>query len=289
MRPVATFSIVARDPGTGDLGVATASKFLAVGAVVPHAVAGVGAVATQSYANTSFGPRAVAALRAGIPLAQIQAGFAAGDADHAIRQYGMVDAGGDAVSFTGEGCHPWAGGRSGDGYAVQGNLLAGPEVIDALEAAFLEASGPLPERLLAALAAADRAGGDARGRQAAALLVVREGGGYGGQDDRMVDLRVDDHDDPVPRLGGLLRLHRLYFGSVRDEDRLAIEGEVETRLLRGLAAQGRLPEGHGAWDARAEAALRAWAGVENLEERLLPGGRVDRRVLDVLDPPREDG
>jgi uncharacterized Ntn-hydrolase superfamily protein len=289
MRPVATFSIVARDPETGDLGVATASKFLAVGAVVPYAVAGVGAVATQSYANTSFGPRATAALGAGIPLAQVQQGLAASDQDHATRQYGMVAADGTAVSFTGDGCHPWAGGRSGDGYAVQGNLLTGPDVVDALEATFLAGGGPLPERLVAALEAADRAGGDARGRQAAALLVVREGGGYGGNDDRLVDLRVDDHADPVPRLGELLRLHRLYFGSVRDEDRLAIQGEVEERLLRGLVARGRLPAGHAGWDEEAEAALRAWAGVENLEERLLPGGRIDRQVLDVLDPPDRVG
>lgn len=285
MRIVATFSIVARDPGNGDLGVATASKFLAVGAVVPYAAADVGAVATQSYANTSFGPRAVAALRAGLPLEQIHAGFAATDADHALRQYGMVDASGAALSFTGEGCHPWAGGRAGDGYAVQGNLLAGPEVIDALERTFLAHDGPLPERLAAALAAGDQAGGDARGRQAAALLVVRRAGGYGGHDDRLVDLRVDDDPAPVPRLAELLRLHRLYAGPPREEDLLAIEGEVEARLLRALIAHGRLDDGHRAWDASAAASLRSWAGVENLEERMVEGRRVDRQVLDHLDPP----
>ncbi len=289
MRPVATFSIVARDPDSGDLGVATASKFLAVGAVVPYAVAGVGAVATQSYANTSYGPRTIAALRAGMPLELVQRAFATRDPDHGQRQYGLVDAAGRALSFTGDGCHPWAGGRAGDGYAVQGNLLVGPEVIDALEATFLAEPGELPERLLAALAAADRAGGDARGRQAAALLVVREAGGYGGHDDRMVDLRVDDDPDPVPRLAELLRLHRLYAGPPRAEDVLAIEGDTEARLLRALAEAGRLPAGHAGWDAEAEAALRAWAGIENLEERMMDGRRVDREVLDHLDPPGSAG
>ncbi len=287
MRPVATFSIVARDPDTGDLGVATASKFLAVGAVVPHAVAGVAAVATQSYANTSYGPRAVAALRAGVPLELVHRAFAQSDDQHASRQYGMVDASGAAVTFTGDACHPWAGGRAGDGWAAQGNLLTGPEVVDELVRAFLDTTGALPERLVAALRAGDAAGGDARGRQAAALLVVREGAGYGGHDDRLVDLRVDDHEAPVQRLAELLRMHRLYFAPPEEDDLLPIEGEVEARALAALIRAGRLPEGHAHWDDAADAALRAWAGRDNLEERMVSGRRIDRQVLAHLAPDED--
>ncbi|MEX2500867.1 MAG: DUF1028 domain-containing protein, partial [Trueperaceae bacterium] len=229
MRSVSTFSIVAVDPESGDLGVATASKFLAVGAVVPHAAAGVGAVATQSYANVSFGPRALAALRQGVAPDLIRQAFERTDPDHALRQYGIVDAAGRSVTFTGDGCHAWAGGRNGEGYAVQGNLLAGPQVIEAMERAFLDGDASLAERLVEAVAAGDRAGGDARGRQGAALLVVRRDGGYGGYGDRHVDLRVDDDPDPVPRLREMLRLQRLYAGPTDPADVLPIEGETEAR------------------------------------------------------------
>jgi uncharacterized Ntn-hydrolase superfamily protein len=278
---VSTFSIVARDAETGDLGVATASKFLAVGAVVPYAVAAVGAVATQSYANTSFGPRTIEALVAGIPLDLIDEAFQATDPDIAQRQYGLVDALGDGVSFTGEACHPWAGGHARENLAVQGNLLTGPEVIDALVAGFDGHDGALPERLLAGLSAADRAGGDRRGRQSAALLVVREDAGYGGLNDRYIDLRVDDDADPVSRLQDLLRLQRLYFERPADDEVVAIEGEVAERLLRVLRAAGEDPGD--AWGERGEAALRALAGVENVEERMVSPGRIDPVVLAHLE------
>jgi len=281
MRPVSTFSLVARDPDTGDLGVATASKFLAVGAVVPYAVAEVAAVATQSYANTSFGPRAVDALPAGVPLELVDRALKATDDGIDQRQYGIVAADGDAVSFTGEGCNPWAGGVAKPGLAAQGNQLAGPQVIEALVAGFEAHAGPLPERLLAGLLAADRAGGDARGRQSAALLVVREGGGYGGWNDRYVDLRIDDDPDPVPRLQQLLELQRLYFGTPQADDAWPIEGDVARRLLDVLRAAGH-PVGT-SWDATARAALTALAGVENVEERLLDDDRVDRVVLEHLE------
>ncbi|MFU8889680.1 MAG: DUF1028 domain-containing protein [Trueperaceae bacterium] len=281
MRPVATFSLVARDPDTGDLGVATASKFLAVGAVVPYAIADVAAIATQSYANTAYGPRAIDMLLAGVPIALVDQALRAGD-EHAVqRQYGVVDADGGSITFTGDGCHPWAGGVAKPGLAAQGNLLAGPQVIDALVAGFESHAGPFPERLLAGLLAADRAGGDARGRQSAALLVVREEGGYGGFNDRYVDLRVDDDPDPVPRLQGLLALQRLYFGEPRPDDVLPIEGEVAARLLALLRAAGH--DVGAAWDAAARAALAALAGRENVEERLLEGDRVDRVVLEHLE------
>lgn len=281
MRPVSTFSLVARDPDTGDLGVATASKFLAVGAVVPYAIADVAAVATQSYANTSYGPRAIDALLAGVPLELVGQALRANDEAAAQRQFGIVDADGASITFTGDRCHPWAGGVAKPGLAAQGNLLAGPEVIDALVAGFETHDGPFPERLLAGLLAADRAGGDARGRQSAALVVVREEGGYGGFNDRYVDLRVDDDPDPVPRLQGLLGLQRLYFGAPRPEDVLPIEGEVAARLLAVLRAAGH-PVGD-AWDGTARAALAALAGRENVEERLQEGDRVDRTVLEHLE------
>lgn len=283
-RRVSTFSTVARDPDSGDLGVATASKFLAVGAVVPFALADVGAVATQSYANTSIGPRTIQALQAGVPLDLIDEALRATDDQANLRQYGLVDAAGRARSFTGEGCHPWAGGTSGDGYAAQGNLLTGPEVIDAVAASFEASSGPLAERLVAALLAGDRAGGDARGRQSAALLVVRAGGGYGGMNDRYIDLRVDDDPDPVPRLEQLLRLQRLYFEPPRDEDLLPIEGAVEARVLALLRAAGH--QVGNAWDASAASALRTLAGIENLEMRLVDDARVDRAVLAYLEQQR---
>jgi len=281
MRPVSTFSLVARDPDTGDLGVATASKFLAVGAVVPYAVAEVAAVATQSHANTGFGPRVVDALLAGVPLDLVGRALQATDEGIARRQYGIVDADGTSLTFTGEACHPWAGGRAGPGLAAQGNLLAGPQVIEALVAGFETHDGPFPERLLAGLLAADRAGGDVRGRQSAALLVVRAEGGYGGYNDRYIDLRVDDDPDPVPRLRELLALQRLLFDAPRPADVLAIEGEVATRLLAALRAAGRTVGDR--WDDDARAALAGLAGVENLEERLLDGDRVDRAVLEHLE------
>ncbi len=280
-RPITTFSIVARDPDTGDLGVATASKFLAVGAVVPFAVAGVAAVATQSHANTSFGPRTIDARRAGMPLDAIDRGLRTTDDAIALRQYGLVDASGASVTFTGDGCHPWAGGVAKPGLAAQGNLLAGPQVIDALVEGFEADTGRFPERLLAGLLAADRAGGDKRGRQSAAVLVVRERGGYGGQNDRYIDLRVDDDPDPVPRLIAHLALQRLYFDRADERELLPIEGEVETRLLAVLRAAGRTPGG--AWGDEARAALNDVAGVENLEERMQPDDRIDPAVLAHLE------
>ena len=281
MRPVATFSIVARDPETGDLGVATASKFLAVGNVVPYAVADVGAIATQSYANTSIGPRVIDMLLADAPLAIIDQALQASDAEIAKRQYGLVSANGDSVSFTGSGCHPLAGGIAKPGLAVQGTLLTGPEVIDAVVTTFEAHAGAFPERLLAALLAGDRAGGDARGRQAAALLVVREEGGYGGMNDRYIDLRVDDDPDPIPRLQGLLALQRLYFEPPRPEGLLPIEGEVRARLLAVLRKAGHAVGD--AWDDVARSALVSVAGVENLEERMVDGDRIDRLVLEHLE------
>lgn len=209
--PVATFSIVAYEPTTGELGVAVQSRFIAVGMVVPWAKAGVGAIATQSWANTTYGPAGLAMLEQGATPQQVVAQLTEPDADRARRQLGIVDATGRAATYTGEGCMAWAGGRLGKHFAVQGNILAGPQVVEAMAAAFEGAEGDLGDRLLAALAAGQAAGGDTRGQQSAALLIVRDGWGYSGFNDRYRDLRVDDHPDPIAELRRVYQLHRRVF------------------------------------------------------------------------------
>jgi uncharacterized Ntn-hydrolase superfamily protein len=202
-----TFSIVAADPETGEVGIAVASRFFAVGAVVPFARAGVGAVATQASANTTYGPRGLELMARGVTAAETLAILTRDDDGAERRQVGAVSADGGSASFTGPGCNAWAGGRHGPGYAVQGNILTGEAVVAEMERAFLESAGrPLAERLYKALAAGDDAGGDSRGKQSASLVVVREGGGYGGRDDRAIDLRVDDHREPIVELGRLVGL-----------------------------------------------------------------------------------
>jgi uncharacterized Ntn-hydrolase superfamily protein len=208
-----TFSIVAYDPTNGDLGIAVASKFLAVGAVVPWARAGVGAVATQAAANTRWGPRGLDLLKEGRDLRQVIQRLSDEDSPASLskRQVGIVDARGRAASFTGRECGEWAGGKAGQHFACQGNILAGPEVVDALATGFQAATGELAERLLAALADGQAAGGDRRGQQSAALFVVRADAGYRGGNDRYIDIRVDDHAQPVDELQRLLGLWRSTF------------------------------------------------------------------------------
>lgn len=202
-----TFSIVAADPAAGEVGVAVASRFFAVGSVVPYARAGVGAVATQASANTTYGPGALELLELGATPAEALAILTRADDGHGHRQAGVVAADGRSATFTGPGCSAWAGGRSGRNYAVQGNILTGEPVVVAMEKAFLESAGkPLAERLHAAIVAGDAAGGDSRGKQSAVLLVSRAGGGYGGKDDRAIDIRVDDHPEPIVELGRLVEL-----------------------------------------------------------------------------------
>lgn len=207
--PVATFSIVAFDPATGDLGVAVQSRFFGVGSVVPWARAGVGAVATQALANTTYGPRGLELLEKELSAEQALARLVRDDPEAAKRQAALVDARGRPAAWTGEHCNGWAGHRTGEGYSVQGNILAGPKVLDAMAVTFESTlSWPLADRLHAALVAGQTAGGDTRGVQSAAILVVREGGGYRGLNDRYIDLRVEDHADPIGELGRLIRIHR---------------------------------------------------------------------------------
>jgi uncharacterized Ntn-hydrolase superfamily protein len=271
-----TFSIVARSADGRSFGVAVASKFLAVGAAVPAAEVGVGALATQSYANLGYKRDGLAQLRVGRTAQLTLDTLVAADDQRASRQVGIVDAAGAAATFTGTECHPWAGGRTGDGYAVQGNILVGPEVVDAMAEAWRASSpdAPLARRLLAALTAGDDAGGDRRGRQSASLLVVTPDGGYGGGSDVLVDLRVDDHPAPVGELARLLDLHDLYFGKPDPDTLLALDGDVATEVRALLA-------GRGFTDDDLDAALAGWAGVENYEERLVPG-RIDPLVLAKL-------
>ena len=209
--PVATFSIVARDPATGELGVAVASKFFTVGNVVPWAKAGVGAIATQAYCNTSFGWRGLDLLEQGLTPEEIRDVLLRSDDDPGRRQFGIVAADGSSVTYTGDGCSDWKGGRSGDNYAVQGNILAGEAVVIALEKTFLETEGTLADRMYAALLAGEAAGGDSRGKQSAALLVVKEGSGYGGYTDRAIDIRVDDHAEPFKELGRILNIAQMNY------------------------------------------------------------------------------
>ena len=261
-----TFSVVGRHADA--LGVAVASKFLAVGAAVPAAEAGIGAVATQSYANIAYRPEGLAMLRAGRSPEETLAALTAADHDRDQRQAGVVDAAGRSATFTGSRCNEWAGGRSGDGYAIQGNILTGAEVVEAMESAWLASSGDLADRLLATLLAGDAAGGDKRGRQSAALLVVRRGAGYGGQSDVEVDLRSDEHPGPIPELGRMLDLHRLYFASPDPATLLELTGDLAAEVAGRLSSLGF-------------ATLEDWAGVENYEERLV-SGRIDPLVLDRL-------
>ncbi|GAA2391417.1 hypothetical protein Cme02nite_13490 [Catellatospora methionotrophica] len=274
-----TFSIVARSADGVALGVAVASKFLAVGAAVPAAEAAVGALATQSYANLAYRPQGLALLRTGTAAADVVAGLTAADPARDSRQLGVVGRTGDGATYTGAGCHGWAGGRTGDGYAIQGNILAGPEVVAAMESAWLSSdpAADLAVRLLAALRAGDGAGGDKRGRQSASLYVVAPGQGYGGTSDIVADLRVDDHPDPCAELARLLDIHTLLFGRPDPATLLPLRDALADEVRTLLTARG-----HTASDL--DTALSDWAGIENLEERLVPG-HMDPLVLTHLRTP----
>ncbi|MGH3005152.1 MAG: DUF1028 domain-containing protein [Gaiellaceae bacterium] len=272
----ATYSIVACDLGAREWGVAVQSKFPAVGAVVPWAEPEVGAVATQALANVSYGPRGLGLLREGLPAEETIARVTEADEDREHRQAGVVDAEGRAATYTGSSCLDWAGGVTGDGYAAQGNILVSEETITALARTF-EATAPRPlaERLLEALAAAQLAGGDRRGQQSAALLVVKEDSGYGASSDVLVDLRVDDHATPIEELRRLYGIHDLLFGQTPDEEWLAVDGELAGELRERLTRLGYGQD-------TLEEAFTTWAGVENLEERVRGADRIDPVVLAEL-------
>lgn len=281
-----TYSIVAYDPDEPAWGVAVASKFLAVGAIVPWVLTAAGAVATQSYSNVNFGPDGLVLMAEGISAQETLAGLLAADPEREKRQVGLVDAHGGTAAHTGSECHAWAGHRLGEGFTCQGNILTGPETLDAMAETFTSASGELADRLVAALLAGDTVGGDRRGKQSACVVVMRPKGGYGGNNDYYLDLRVDDHPEPVQELRRLLGIHHLYFGQVFPEDRLPIDADLARELQTMLQAQGYY-EGaaNGAWDAATQAAFWSLVGNENLEERWNPDHqpeRLDRVVLEYL-------
>jgi uncharacterized Ntn-hydrolase superfamily protein len=264
---VATYSICACDLAAGQWGVATQSKFLAVGSVVPWAEPHVGAIATQSYANPRYGPDGLALLREGLSADDVVERLTAADENRAQRQLGVVDGAGLAATFTGEACHAWAGGRTGDGYAAQGNILVSAATVDALAESFEASAGKaLAERLLDCLDAAEAAGGDSRGRQSAALLVVERGGGYAGLSDSLVDLRVDDAEDPLAELRRIHRLHHDLFGRTPRDEWLPVDAELRAELDGLIAGAGH-------------DSLASWAGVENLEERVEGEDAIDPVVL----------
>ena len=277
MRTVATFSIVALDPDTDELGVAVQSKFLALGAVVPWARAGVGAVATQALANYNYGPRGLDMMSMGNSADETVQALISSDDEREHRQVGVVDASGRAATFTGDKCFEWAGGVVGEHYAAQGNILVGRETVEAMAATFESVSGEFAGRLLAALDAGQAAGGDSRGKQSAALLVVREGGGYGGDNDTVVDLRVDDHPEPISELIRLRALHTLYFG----ETEVVVEvDEVRRDVAASLERLGYLEAG--ADDGALLDALSVFIRTENFEEREQERGYLDRAVLEFM-------
>jgi uncharacterized Ntn-hydrolase superfamily protein len=267
---VATYSIAACDLEARQWGVAVQSKFLAVGAVVPWAEPDVGAIATQAYANPSYGPNGLALLREGLSASEVVERLTAADDGRDDRQLGVVDAHGGSASWTGPGCNDWAGHRTGPGYAAQGNILVGEETVAALAATF-EANPQLPlvQRLLECLAAAQAAGGDRRGQQSASVLVVERNGGYASLSDVLVDLRVDDHEHPIEELHRIYGLHRRLFEVSPREDWLPLEGDLRSEVDERLTRLGH-------------DSLGAWAGVENLEERVDGDDAIDPVVLAAL-------
>ena len=275
-RRVATYSIAACDLDAAQWGVAVQSKFPAVGAVVPWAAPEVGAVATQALANVSYGPQGLELLREGLSAEETIARVTEADEEREHRQVGVIDAHGGAATYTGSACLEWAGGVTGDGYAAQGNILVSEETVDALAQTYESTAGqPLAERLLEALAAAQLAGGDRRGQQSAALLVVKRDSGYGASSDVLVDLRVDDHTAPIEELRRLYGIHDLLFGRTPEEEWLTVDDALAGELRERLA-------GLGYGQDSLEEAFTTWAGVENLEERVRGADRIDPVVLAEL-------
>jgi uncharacterized Ntn-hydrolase superfamily protein len=268
-RPISTYSIAACDLDRGQWGVATQSKFLAVGSVVPWAEPGVGAVATQAYANPRYGPDGLALLRQGLSAEEVVGRLTEADDGRNERQLGVVDAQGRGATYTGSACLDWAGGRVGNGYAAQGNILVSGDTVEALAGSFEASEGSLAERLIEALAAAQAAGGDKRGQQSAALIVVERDGGYAGLSDVLVDLRVDDHEAPIEDLRRLYGLHQQLFGKTPRDQWLRVDDELQAEIAGHLARLGY-------------ERLEDWAGNANLEERVDGDADIDPVVLSEL-------
>ncbi|HWB21409.1 MAG TPA: DUF1028 domain-containing protein [Gaiellaceae bacterium] len=270
-----TYSIAACDLEAGQWGVATQSKFLAVGSVVPWAAPGVGAIATQAYANPRYGPNGLTLLREGLDASSVIERLTAADDGRDHRQLGIVDSQGNGATYTGSECMDWAGGVTGPCFAAQGNILVSAETVNALALTFTATEGtPLAERLITCLTAAQAAGGDKRGQQSAALLVVETDGGYAGLSDVLIDLRVDDHAAPVAELERLYSIHNALFGKTPPGEWLEVDDGLAAELAERLTRLG--------YDGELQAAFAEWAGTENLEERVDGVARIDPVVLEEL-------
>jgi uncharacterized Ntn-hydrolase superfamily protein len=261
-------------PRRGQWGVATQSKFLAVGSVVPWAEPRVGAIATQAYANPRYGSEGLGLLREGLSAEEVVQRLTAADEGRDQRQLGVVDREGRSASFTGAECLDWAGGRTGPCYAAQGNILVSAATVDAIAETFESSTGTLAERLLDCLDAAQAAGGDRRGQQSAALLVVEQDGGYAKLSDTIVELRVEDHELPLEELRRLYRLHEALFGETPRDEWLTVDDALANELRQRLAKLG--------YDGELEDALNKWAGNANLEERVDGVAEIDPIVLEEL-------
>ena len=286
MIQVNTYSIAAYDADEQAWGVAVASKFLGAGGVVSHARAGAGAVATQALANVMYGSNGLALLAEGKSAQETLEILLASDPNMTHRQVGIVDTHGGAAAHTGTDCHAWAGHKIGAGFTCQGNILTGPETLDAMAETFISTKGELADRLAAALLAGDTIGGDRRGKQSAGVLVVKINGGYGGDNDRYLDLRVDDDPEPVKKIVMLVNTHHLFFGKPKAEDQLPITPEIATELQQILTAQGYYTDIiDGEWCDVTKKAFWAMVGNENLEERWNIDGdpdHIDRVALNYL-------
>ncbi len=279
---VNTFSIVGYDPQTEELGIAVQSKFLAVGAVVPWAKAKVGAVATQALANLDYGEKGLDLLEEGLTPEEVIEKLRSEDENNATRQVGIVDTNGNSASFTGSECYNWAGGITGPNFACQGNILVGEETVEAMAEKFQNIDGELADRLVSALEAGQKAGGDKRGRQSAALLVVKENGSYGGYNDRYIDLRVDDHETPIQELQSLLKLFYLYFG-----DKEVEKVELHDTLIKEVKGylkdldlfSGKIDHKN---NDEFQKALEVFYHQENFEEREQDKGHIDKDILEYM-------
>jgi len=279
-----TFSIVAHDHASETWGIAVQSRFISVGSVVPWAEAGVGAIATQASANVRYGPEGLALLREGRSASEVVRRLSEADREREDRQFGVVDREGRAAAFTGRKCMEWAGHEVGDGFTCQGNILFGPAVVRGMARAYESTPGDLLDRLLAALTAGQREGGDRRGLQSAALLVVRKGGGYGGGNDRWVDLRVDDHPSPIEELKRVFKVYDLTMLAREDPaSALPIAGEVALGLQHDLGVLGYYPGRFtGTWDAASRSAFARFIGEHNFENKQREDGKVWPSVRDYL-------
>lgn len=280
---VATFSIVGYDPKNQEWGVAVQSKFLGVGALVPWAKAGAGAIATQSWCNTSYGPKGLELLEKGLNAEEVMQELLKDDEGREYRQVGIVDSRGGSATFSGKSCFDWAGGIKGENFACQGNILVNKETVQALADTFNNAKGDLADRLVAALDAAQSAGGDSRGKQSAALLVVKEKGGYGGFNDRYVDLRVDDHPEPIKELARLLKLYKLYFYKTKEGNIVKLEGQTLQEIKQMLQKTGYYEgEINDIYDESFKEWLKKFYLTENFDERIREDQYIDKEVLEFL-------